>query len=285
MRKTIVVCLAVAIAMLTATTFAENPPDVTLQPDTSTCGTTSSGITISFAEMPVEIVASRVSSATGKSIIARGKTLGQRVNIIVRDVPLERVLDAIVNQKPNWLWQAVPDKPNTYEIWDQESFRREVLPKQVVQRIYRPEHITAEEAFKAVQGTLTPNIGLASFDPRTNKLIVTDLPSVLELIQRLLEQIDVSFDTKVFRMKYADVNEMANHLSTLKSPAAPVPIVDERTRQIIVQDRADAIRKMEKVVQILDIETSDTEPFARRHSMPSRPPMPPPMVAPQNAPR
>ena len=41
--------------------------------------------------------------------------------------------------------------------------------------------ITAEEAFKAIQGVLTPNIGTAAYDPRSNKVFVTDLLPVLEL--------------------------------------------------------------------------------------------------------
>jgi type II secretory pathway component GspD/PulD (secretin) len=201
----------------------------------------------------IEFVTGRLSQQTGSNIVARGKTLGQRVNLIVRDIPLERALDQVVAQKPNWLWHKPEDQPNTYEIWDQESFRTEVLPRNVRQKVFIPREITAEEAHKAITGILTPNIGVASFDPRSNKLIVTDLPYVLELVQRLLEAIDVKFITRVFYIAHADVGEMAEKLSNLKSPAAPAPEVDARTHQIIVRDRLDIIRQMELLVETLDI--------------------------------
>lgn len=199
------------------------------------------------------MVLAQISSKFGKNVVARGKTAGQRITLLVRNQPIERVLDLIVNQKPNWLWYANPDQPGTYEIWDQESFRTEILPKQVRQKVYVPREITAEEAFKAIQGVLTPNIGAASFDPRSNKVIVTDLPYVLELIQRLIEQIDVKFMTRVFYIAHADVSAISEKLANLKSPAAPAPEVDTRTHQIIVRDRLEIIRQMELLVETLDI--------------------------------
>ncbi|MCX7717094.1 MAG: hypothetical protein N2111_01655 [Candidatus Sumerlaeaceae bacterium] len=210
-------------------------------------------VTAQHVEGPIDRVLSDLSRKSGKNIIARGKTPGQRVTLLARNEPLERALDKLVNSKPNWLWYKPEGSPDTYEIWDQESFRAEVLPRQVRQKVFVPREITAEEAFKAIQGVLTPNIGAASFDPRSNKVIVTDLPYVLELIQRLLDQIDVKFITRVFYIQHADINAMAEKLSNLKSPAAPAPEVDQRTRQIIVRDRLEIIRQMELLVETLDI--------------------------------
>jgi type II secretory pathway component GspD/PulD (secretin) len=210
-------------------------------------------VTAQHVEGPIDRVLSDLSRKSGKNIVARGKTPGQRVTLLARNEPLERALDKLVNSKPNWLWYKPEGSPDTYEIWDQESFRAEVLPRQVRQKVFVPREITAEEAFKAIQGVLTPNIGAASFDPRSNKVIVTDLPYVLELIQRLLDQIDVKFITRVFYIQHADINAMAEKLSNLKSPAAPAPEVDERTRQIIVRDRLEIIRQMELLVETLDI--------------------------------
>ncbi|MCX7964283.1 MAG: hypothetical protein N2644_07395 [Candidatus Sumerlaea chitinivorans] len=210
-------------------------------------------ISLVFNDAPIERVVAELSRKSGKNVVARGKTVGQKVTIIARDMPLERILDIIVNQKPNWLWYPAEGRADTFEIWDQESFRAEVLPKQVRQKVFVPREITAEEAYKAIQGVLTPNVGAASFDPRSNKVIVTDLPYVLELVQRLIEQIDVKFVTRVFYIAHADVNSIAEKLSNLKSPAAPAPEVDERTHQIIVRDRLEVIRQMELLVETLDI--------------------------------
>jgi type II secretory pathway component GspD/PulD (secretin) len=219
-------------------------------PSASETGGTAS---LAVSLIPIEVACQQLSAQTTATVVARGKTVGQRVSLIARDVPLERALDSIVAQKPNWLWYKPEGKPDTYEIWDQESFRAQVVPTQARQRVYRLANITSEEAYRAVRGILTPNIGTAAFDPRSNKLIVTDLPPVLELIARLVEQIDVELKMHVFKVARADTREMAEHLSSLRSPAAPTPLVDERTRQIIVFDRPDVIRTMKKVLATFDI--------------------------------
>ena len=209
-------------------------------------------ITLAFSQTKVEQVVQRLAEKTGKSIVARGKTLGQPVTLILKNQPLEAALDQIANQKPNWLWRK-GDAANTFEVWDQESYEAEVLPTRVRQKPFLLREITAEEAYKAIQGVLTPNIGSASYDARSNKVIVTDLPEVLELIQRLIEQIDVKFVTRVFYVAHADVQELVDKLTNLKSPAAPAIDFDVRTHLIIVRDRLEIIRQMELLVETLDV--------------------------------
>lgn len=209
---------------------------------------------LAYAQASIEAVTARLSSETSATIIARGKTATQRVTLFTKKMPLSEVLDMIVNQKPNWLWYSPSDRPNTYEIWDQESFRSEVLPRQARQRIIMVREIPAKEAYQATQRILSPNIGWSSFDARTNKLIVNDLPSKLDEIERLLSEIDVALQMRVFKIQKADTAKMARNIGSLKSSAAPTPIMDERTRQIIVWDRPEVLRKMEEVIRILDVE-------------------------------
>jgi len=204
------------------------------------------------ANWSLDRVAQKLSEATSTTVFVRGKANNRRVDtLILRDVPFDTAITRIVNLFPDLIVHRPDDK--TVEIWDQESYRAEVLPKSARQKVFVPRHITAEELHKAISGVLTPNIGRAAYDPRSNKVFVTDLPSVLELIQRLMEEIDISFVSRVFHISNGDVSEIAENLANLKSPAAPPPIVSERTRQIIVQDRLDKIREMELLVEILDV--------------------------------
>jgi len=74
---------------------------------------------------------------------------------------------------------------------DRRTYETTVLPKQRKRKIFQPQYIKAEDFKNAIEGMLTKNIGQAAVDPRTNKVIVTDLPQVIEMIARLLEEIDV----------------------------------------------------------------------------------------------
>lgn len=222
----------------------------------ATTGTAESvdAVTIVASNMPIERVIGQLSDKTNVSISARGKTAGEKVSHInPNPMPLRDVLNSIVNSKPNWILYEPRDRPGTYEIWDQETYKAEVLPRLVRPKVFVPKEITAEEAAKALEGVMTPGIGKVAYDQRSNKVIMTDLVTVLELAQRLLQTIDVKFYTRVYSIEHADVAAVAEKLSALKSPAAPDVQVDERTRQIIVSDRIDILQKMEQLVQTLDI--------------------------------
>jgi type II secretory pathway component GspD/PulD (secretin) len=215
---------------------------------------TGEGVTVVASNLPIERVLGQLSDQAKVPIAARGKTVGEKVTLIQpKKLPLRDALNQLVNSKPNWILYEPPDRPGTYEIWDQETYKAEVLPRLVRPKVFVPKEITAEEAAKALEGVMTPGIGKVAFDPRSNKVIMTDLVPVLELAQRLLQTIDVQFYTRVYSIEHADVNAVAEKLSALKSPAAPDIQVDERTRQIIASDRIEILQKMEQLVQTLDI--------------------------------
>ncbi len=221
--------------------------------DSPTTGS-AEGVTLVASNMAVERVIGQLSDQTGVSISARGNTAGERVTYInPRPIPLRDALTQIVNSKPNWILYEPADRPGSFEIWDQETYRAEVLPRLVRPKVFVPREITAEEAAKALEGVMTPGIGKVAFDPRSNKVIMTDLVPVLELAQRLLQTIDVQFYTRVYSIEHADVDSVAEKLAALKSPASPDIQVDARTRQIIVSDRIDILQRMEQLVETLDI--------------------------------
>lgn len=190
----------------------------------------------------------------GVKVRARGNVIGSRIDsFIVRDVPFRDALMQLVALRPDWLLFEPADEPGTYEIWDEDSFKEQVLPKQVRAKVFQPRYINAADATKELYPKLTPKIGTATYDARTNKIFVTDLPPVLELFERMLKEIDVDFVTRVFVISHADPIDVAQKLGRMKSDAAPRPEVDERTRQVIVRDRLDVIRRMEQMVETIDI--------------------------------
>jgi type II secretory pathway component GspD/PulD (secretin) len=209
-------------------------------------------VTLSYQNAPLQQVLTQLSRRSGREVVARGEIAQRRVTIISRDRPFEDTLRMLENQ----LQDAVifepkgPDGP--VEFWDKASYNAQVLPTMVRQKVFIPREITSEDAYKAIQTILTPTIGSAAFDPRSNKLIVTDLPEVLSLVQNLVEQIDVGFVTRVFYIRRNDVEEIAAKITALKSPAAPDLDVDVKTHQIIVRDRLENLRKMELLVETLD---------------------------------
>ncbi|MGI8905914.1 MAG: secretin N-terminal domain-containing protein [Candidatus Sumerlaeaceae bacterium] len=191
----------------------------------------------------------------GMKVRARGKVAGTKLGpFVVRNVPLRDALDELVRQGSDWMLYQPTDDPGTFEIWDQNSYNDQVLPTQVKFKIFQPKHMNADDATKSIWPALTPKISRATYDPRSNKLFVTDLPDALARIERLLAEMDVPLPTRVFTIAHADVNSVGEKLERMRSPAAPHPEIDERTRQVIVRDRQEKIREMELLVETLDIE-------------------------------
>jgi len=206
-------------------------------------------ITAVFNQGKIEQVLMAISQQAGVRITPEGKTAGLRVDVIAKDQPLTEVLDAIAGPK-NLVWWKKAD--GSYGISDRAYYEQNVLPEQAIQRIFRPNHIKAEDFEKAIKGVLTPKIGKVAVDPRTNKVIVTDLPPVIEIIERLLQEIDVQLVTRVFQIHYADVEEIAKQIEDYKSGPGTIK-VDPKTHQIVVTDLLQNILRMEKLIDVLDV--------------------------------
>jgi len=229
-----------------AAAMSEEPQ---VQPAQMAQPVTQSVATVIFSKGNIGQVLQAISRQTGVTVIAKGQAVGQRVDIIAKDEPLEVILDKLTSGK-DWVWHKVND--TRYEIMDRRTYETTVLPKQRVRKIFQPRYIKAEDFKNAIQGMLTKNIGIVAVDPRTNKVIVTDLPQVIEMIARLLEEIDAKPIVRVFYIRHADVDEIAKMLEGYKSAPGSIE-ADTKTHQIIVTDTLQNIRRMELLVEVLDI--------------------------------
>ncbi|MBN1902151.1 type II secretion system protein GspD, partial [Candidatus Sumerlaeota bacterium] len=77
-------------------------------------------------------------------------------------------------------------------------------------------------------------------------------PQVIELIKRLLDEIDVQLIWRAFYIRHADVSAIADKLKNYKSGPGTIE-VDPKTHQIIVYDIFQNIKRMEMLVEVLDM--------------------------------
>ncbi|MCB2155918.1 hypothetical protein KQI84_13630 [bacterium] len=206
-------------------------------------------VTAIFQEAKVEQVLQVIGNSTGIAVTPFGKVPGQRVSVVMKDKPLEEVLSAITQPK-GWIWFKQDD--GGYGVADEAWYKANILPSLVITKTFRPDHVQASELERAIRPMLTSGISSVTADDRTNKLIVTDLPDVIERIERLIREIDVQLFTRVFYIRHADVADIAAKIETYKSDPGTIE-VDEKTHQIIVTDLLANIKKMELLIDILDI--------------------------------
>lgn len=206
-------------------------------------------VTLIMSDGRIEQAAAILAAQVGNGVTVYGKAAGAKVTIIAQDTPIESALDMMANPSGLVWWR---DDKGDYGIGDREYYERNVLPTKVIQRVFRPNNIKASELDRAIKGLITPNVGSSVADDRTNKLIVNDLPQSLERIERFIREIDVQLVIRVFYIRHADVDDIAKKIETYKSDPGTIE-VDVKTHQIIVTDLLSNIKKMELLIDILDV--------------------------------
>lgn len=203
-------------------------------------------------EQPIEMIIAIIGEQIPTPRIETfGRTSGERVKLFGQGITLEEAINQIVNQK-SWIYWKMEN--GNYGIADRQYYEQEIVPRRFVQKVFQPKNLKASELQKAVEDLLTKGAatGSAVADDRTNKLIVNDLPIVMERIERLIREIDVALITRVFRIRHANVDDIAAKIESYKSGPGTIE-VDQKTRQIIVTDLLANIKKMELLIDILDI--------------------------------
>ncbi len=206
-------------------------------------------VTIAMNDGRIESAAAVLSSQAGGSVTIFGKAANTRVTVIAEDQPIDSVLNSIANPGGFVWWR---DDNGDYGIGDRDYYEKNILPGRVIQKVFLPKNIKASELDKAIKGMMTPNVGSSVADDRTNKLIVNDLPQALERIERFIREIDVQLVIRVFYIRHADVEDIAKKIESYKSGPGTIE-VDTRTHLIVVSDLLANIKKMELLIDILDV--------------------------------
>jgi len=209
-------------------------------------------VDLGFPDSRIEVVIATLNEQQPVKVSLYGKTAGERVSLFLEGATLEEALGAVTRPKGWVYWKLEGDQG--YGIADRAYFEAEILPKQFVQKVFQPKNLKASELQKAIADLLTKGAanGSAIADDRTNKLIVNDLPVVIERVERLLREIDIQLITRVFRIRHANVEEMAKKIEPYKSGPGTIEL-DPKTHLIIVSDLLANIKKMELLIDILDV--------------------------------
>lgn len=201
-------------------------------------------------EAPISLILEDFQAQTGVAIALKGKTNQLKIAFQGNQLTPEAFLDNIATAN-NLRWRKVK---GVYELWDEESYQQEVIPGLLEQKVFIPVHISAKYLFEAIKSSniLTPKHGNLALDERTNKVIVTDLPEKLALIQDMVNLLDEPQYTRVFYIRYADVAEIVDKITELKSEAGTIES-DEIAHLIIVRDVLANIQRMEALIDLLDV--------------------------------
>ncbi|WP_297576740.1 type IV pilus secretin PilQ [uncultured Deefgea sp.] len=157
-------------------------------------------LSLNFQNVEVRTVLQVIAEFTGLNIIT-SDSVGGALTLRLKDVPWDQALDIILQAKGldqrktgNVMWIAPRDELAAKEKSELEN-RKQISELEPTRTEYFQLKYHKADALKVIlsdekQKILSPR-GSAVIDPRTNQVVVQDIPSKLEQIRELLTKIDI----------------------------------------------------------------------------------------------
>src|SRR5690606_24880410 len=143
-------------------------------------------ITVNFQEADIRDVLASFAEFTGRSIVP-GSGVEGKVTASIREQPWDVALQTILGA----YGLAAQEMPSGIIQVDRlENLQARMTQEPVATRTFRINYVPVQEIQESLQ-SLTSERGKISFNSTTNTLIVTDVPSVLERIDQMVQQLDV----------------------------------------------------------------------------------------------
>lgn len=201
-------------------------------------------------EAPISLILEDFTAQTGVPIKLLGKATNLKIAFSGNDLTPEAFLDAIAGAN-GLKWQRTKDG---YELMDEEYYNKVKLPEKIEQKVFIPVHISAKYLHDAIKqsNVLTDNVGNLALDERTNKVIVSDLPEKLALVQDMVNLLDEPQYTRVFNIRYAEIEDIVDKIQQFQSEAGTIEY-DDIAHLIIVRDVLSNIQRMEAMIDLLDV--------------------------------
>ena len=166
-------------------------------------------LSLNFQNVEVRAVLQVIADFTGLNIIA-SDTVGGNLTLRLKDVPWDQALDIVMRAKNldmrkngTVIWVAPKDELLTKEKLELEQKAQIAELEPMRMEIFQLNYQKAK-AFKDVfnidddggssdnKNSILSKRGSAVIDERTNQLFVTDIPSKLEEIRRLVKKVDIA---------------------------------------------------------------------------------------------
>lgn len=188
-------------------------------------------LSLNFQNIEVRALLQVIADFTNFNVVTSDTVTGS-VTLRLKDVPWDQALDIIMQAKGlglrksgNVLWIAPKDELAAKEKLDLESKAAIAQLEPVRNQSFQLNYVKAEEIAKGLTGQslgssgsggsggattgtriLSPR-GSVIFEPRTNQLFVSDVPSKLEEIQAMITKIDIPVRQVLIEARIVEAND------------------------------------------------------------------------------
>lgn len=189
---------------------------------------------------------------SGLNIVA-GKNVQGQVSIYLQDVPVRDALTTILQSQG---LASVEEAGIIKVITEDEFIKKYGRPygDTRVTKIFHLNHASAEQ----IAGKLSENksaFGKIMTETRTNTLIITELPNVMDEMEKMLLETDQPQVTEVFRLNYSKVDDLEPKLKTFMEGSGGKVEIDKRSNRVVVLDISSRIERARALIEAFDVRT------------------------------
>ncbi len=180
-------------------------------------------LSLNFQNIEVRALLQVIADFTGLNIVASDSVNGQ-LTLRLKEVPWDQALDIVMQARGldmrrngNVLWIAPKDELLTKERLELEQRAQISELEPLVTETFQLNYQKAD-AFRQVfgldgqvgRGSILSRRGSASAEPRTNKLFVTDTPSRLDEVRKLIQLTDVPTRQVMIEARIVEADDTFN---------------------------------------------------------------------------
>ncbi|MFH1857123.1 MAG: secretin N-terminal domain-containing protein [Candidatus Omnitrophota bacterium] len=198
-------------------------------------------ISLDVKSINLEDVLRLIADQSGLNIVA-SKNVRGTITVKLKDVPVEDALNAILDVNN---CKYVKDG-NIIKIYTYQDLQQEDRFAELTTKVYSPEYAKVTD-LKPLLLTAKSNRGKIEMNAKTNQLIVSDTPEILEQIEDMIKELDREIELCVFELSYADPTEIQNKLNQFIPKTEGEIMVDTRTNSVIVK----ALPAVQKEIKLL----------------------------------
>ncbi len=204
---------------------------------------------LELKDMEIADVLKLISKKTDLNIVA-GRNVRGRVTIYLKEVEAHDALRIILEAHD----MAYIEENGIIKVMTARDFEDTYGRKfgdKTQTEIIELEYALASKVMPMLEQVKSA-IGKIIADDKSNTLVLIDVPSNIRKMIRLVDQVDVDIETKIFDLSYAKAEDISRKIEPVLTPNVGQIKHDQRSNALVVTDTPQRIKDIEHMVLAFD---------------------------------
>lgn len=204
---------------------------------------------LELKDMEITDVLKLIAQKSGLNIVAGGNVQG-KVTIYLKRIEAQDALRIILDSND----LAYIEDNGVIRVMSARDFEAKYghrFGENIQTQTIQLKNSQAADLSSVLNQIKTPG-GKVIIDEKSNTLILMETPDKLLVMEKLIKDIDVPWETEVFDLSYAKAEDLAVKISEVLTNNLGKLKFDKRSNRIVVTDTAGKIEEVRKIVKAFD---------------------------------